>query len=81
VGGKLAVRKSIAVDPEHLSRVVRASGFAETLFRDEARHLFSAFLRSIGGRFRSTNVRIFGGRCARIRHQGASEILMQKRLR
>ena len=77
--------KSIAVDPEHRSRGIGAAllEFAETLFRDEARHLFlcvSSFNRRAFSFYERQGYSVVGVLEDYV-IGGASEILMHKRLR
>jgi len=77
--------KSIAVDPEHRSRGVGAAllEFAEKLFRDESRHLFlcvSSFNRRAYSFYERQGYSAVGMLEDYV-IEGASEILMHKRLR
>jgi ribosomal protein S18 acetylase RimI-like enzyme len=77
--------KSIVVDPEHRGRGVGAAllDFAENLFRGEARHLFLC-VSSFNRRARSFYERRGYSRVGELEDyvvEGASEILMHKRLR
>lgn len=77
--------KSIAVDPEHRSQGVGTAllEFAETLFRDEARHLFlcvSSFNRRAYSFYERQGYSAVGVLEDYV-IESASEILMHKRLR
>jgi ribosomal protein S18 acetylase RimI-like enzyme len=77
--------KSIVVDPEHRSRGVGAAllDFAEKLFREESRHLFLC-VSSFNGRALSFYERQGYSKVGELEDyviEGASEILMHKRLR